>query len=204
MLCGIDEAGRGPVIGPMVIAVVCGNNETFRSIGAKDSKLLTEGRRESILSNILKISDYHNFVVIGEEEIDEAVSKKRLNFLEAKHIASLMQKGNSYIVDCPDVNETRFKKILSDISGIDDIIAEHKADLIYPVVSAASILAKVMRESEIKNIREEIGDFGSGYPSDPRTINFLRDYYRKNRVLPPHTRKSWKTVKNITGTLDWY
>jgi ribonuclease HII len=204
MLCGIDEAGRGPVIGPMVIAVVCGNNETFRSIGAKDSKLLTEGRRESILSNILKISDYHNFVIIGEEEIDEAVSKKRLNFLEAKHIASLMQKGNSYIVDCPDVNETRFKKILSDISGIDDIIAEHKADLTYPVVSAASILAKVMRESEIENIREEIGDFGSGYPSDPRTINFLRDYYRKNRVLPPHTRKSWKTVKNITGTLDWY
>jgi len=204
MLCGIDEAGRGPVIGPMVIAVVCGNNETFRSIGAKDSKLLTEGRRESILSNILKISDYHNFVIIGEEEIDEAVSRKRLNFLEAKHIASLMQKGNSYIVDCPDVNETRFKKILSDISGIDDIIAEHKADLTYPVVSAASILAKVMRESEIENIREEIGDFGSGYPSDPRTINFLMDYYRKNRVLPPHTRKSWKTVKNITGTLDWY
>ncbi|MGC8727185.1 MAG: ribonuclease HII [Thermoplasmata archaeon] len=204
MLCGIDEAGRGPVIGPMVIAVVCGHNETFRNIGAKDSKLLTEGRRESILSNILETSEYHSFKIIGEEEIDEAVSKNLLNFLEAKHIASLMQKGNSYIVDCPDINEARFKKILSDISGIDDIIAEHKADINYPVVSAASILAKVTREREIEKIKKEIGDFGSGYPSDPRTINFLREYYRKNHVLPPHTRKSWKTVKNITGTLDWY
>ncbi|MGC8546466.1 MAG: ribonuclease HII [Thermoplasmata archaeon] len=204
MLCGIDEAGRGPVIGPMVIAVVCGHNETFRNIGAKDSKLLTEGRRESILSNILETSEYHNFIIIGEEEIDEAVSKNLLNFLEAKHIASLMQKGNSYIVDCPDINEARFKKILSDISGIDDIIAEHKADINYPVVSAASILAKVTREREIEKIKKEIGDFGSGYPSDPRTINFLREYYKKNHVLPLHTRKSWKTVKNITGTLDWY
>ncbi|MGC8574624.1 MAG: ribonuclease HII [Thermoplasmata archaeon] len=204
MLCGIDEAGRGPVIGPMVIAVVCGHNETFRNIGAKDSKLLTEGRRESILSNILETSEHHSFIIIGEEEIDEAVSKNLLNFLEAKHIASLMQKGNSYIVDCPDINEARFKKILSDISGIDDIIAEHKADINYPVVSAASILAKVTREREIEKIKKEIGDFGSGYPSDPRTINFLREYYRKNHVLPPHTRKSWKTVKNITGTLDWY
>ncbi len=204
MLCGIDEAGRGPVIGPMVIAVVCGHNETFRSIGAKDSKLLTEGRRESILSNILEASEYHNFIIIGEEKIDEAVSKNLLNFLEAKYIASLMQKGNSYIVDCPDINEARFKKILSDISGIDDIIAEHKADLNYPVVSAASILAKVTREREIEKIKREIGDFGSGYPSDPRTINFIKEYYRKNNVLPPHTRKSWKTVKNITGTLDWY
>ncbi len=204
MLCGIDEAGRGPVIGPMVIAVVCGENEFFKSIGAKDSKLLSESRRENILSKIMEISDFYDFTVIREDEIDEAVSRKLLNFLEAKHIASLMRRGNSYIVDCPDVNEERFKKILTEISGVDDIVTEHKADLNYPVVSAASILAKVTREKEIEKIRDEIGDFGSGYPSDPRTIEFIKNYYRKNNALPPHTRKSWKTVQNIIGTLDWY
>ncbi len=204
MQCGIDEAGRGPVIGPMVIAVVCGNNDLLRNIGVKDSKMLSEVRRETLLKKIYDNSEYVNFLIISEDEIDEAVNKNLLNYLEAKYISLLMRKGNSYVVDCPDVDTERFRKILNELSGVEDIIAEHKADVNYPVVSAASIVAKVTREKEIEKIKGEIGDFGSGYPSDPRTIKFLKEYYRINGKLPPHTRKSWKTVKNLISSLDQY
>lgn len=204
MLCGIDEAGRGPVIGPMVIAVVCGVSDAFKSLGVRDSKLLTEYRREKILPDIFRIATHYEFHIVNEREIDEAVSKNLLNDLEARHIASLMQIGNSYIVDCPDINEERFRQLLIRLSGIESIVAEHKADLNYPLVSAASIVAKVVREREIQKIKDEIGDFGSGYPSDPRTIEFIRNYFKEHGEMPPHTRKSWKTVRNIIESLDRY
>jgi len=73
----------------------------------------------------------------------------------------------------------------------------HKADAKIPVVAAASIIAKETREMEIEKIKDEIGDFGSGYPSDKRTIKFLESFYADNGKWPKGTRKSWKTLERI-------
>ncbi|MCL5407760.1 MAG: ribonuclease HII [Candidatus Thermoplasmatota archaeon] len=204
MQCGCDEAGRGPVIGPMVVAVVCGDPDSMKKIGVKDSKTISEPIRERMFDQIMKSAASVEYVIVDEEIIDESTLKKELNLLEAKTISKMIRPDNEYIVDCPDVNEERFAKLLTQLSGNIDIIAEHKADVNYPLVSAASIIAKVTREKEISKIKIEIGDFGSGYPSDERTIAFLKNYFRKNGRLPPHVRKSWKTVNTITSTLDDY
>ncbi|MCL4449746.1 MAG: ribonuclease HII [Candidatus Thermoplasmatota archaeon] len=204
MLCGCDEAGRGPVIGPMVIAVVCGDSDKMKRIGVKDSKLLSERIRESMLKEIYEAAESVEYVIVNEGQIDEATFKKGLNLLEARTIAKLIRPENEYIIDCPDVNEERFSRLLAELSGNRNIISRHKADVYFPLVSAASIVAKVTREKEILSIKSEIGDFGSGYPSDERTIRFLKDYYRRYRSLPPHVRKSWKTVNAITSTLEDY
>jgi ribonuclease HII len=204
MLCGCDEAGRGPVIGPMVVAVVCGDQEIMRKIGVRDSKKLTQFRRENLNRLILEKAESVNVKIVSEKEIDDATKRNELNLLEAKVMASMFVKGNSYIVDCPDVNEARFAELLSRITGIDDIISRHKADVNFPMVSAASIVAKVRREEEINKIKEEIGEFGSGYPSDSRTIDFLRTYFSVNKKFPPHVRQSWKTLDRINSTLSDY
>ena len=204
MQCGCDEAGRGPVMGPMVVAVVCGDPDSMKKIGVKDSKAISETTRELMFDQIMKSASSVEYIIVEEGIIDESTLKKELNLLEAKTISKMIRPDNEYIVDCPDVNEERFAKLLTQLSGNIKIIAEHKADVNYPLVSAASIIAKVTREKEISKIKIEIGDFGSGYPSDERTITFLKDYFRKNGRLPPHVRKSWKTVNTITSTLDDY
>ncbi len=204
MYCGIDEAGRGPVIGPMVIAVVCSDPDSIKKIGVKDSKALSEPTREKMFDAIVKSADHVEFIIVGEEEIDDSTFKNELNFLEAKVISRLIKPGNDYTIDCPDVNEERFSRLLTELTGNSKITSKHKADVNFPLVSAASIIAKVTREREISRIKKEIGDFGSGYPSDEKTISFLKDYFRKNRKLPPHVRKSWKTVNTITKDLFEY
>ncbi|MEM3312980.1 MAG: ribonuclease HII [Thermoplasmatales archaeon] len=202
--CGCDEAGRGPVIGPMVIAVVCGDDSLLHEIGVKDSKKLSQKRREYLFEQITKVSDSVDYTIVSEEEIDGAVIKNELNILEARIISRMIKNGMEYVIDCPDVDEVRFTELLISLTGNHKIRAEHKADEKYPTVSAASIVAKVIREREIGNIKAQLGDFGSGYPSDKRTIDFLRSYYEKYRSLPPHIRKSWKTINSITGTLNSY
>ena len=101
-------------------------------------------------------------------------------------------------VDAADVNETRFADdIQKHLKTEIEIISEHKADDTYPAVSAASIIAKVERDRQVRIIADEIGDFGSGYPADPRTHSFLLGYYREHGHMPPHVRMSWKSVKKI-------
>jgi ribonuclease HII len=204
MQCGCDEAGRGPVIGPMVIAIVCGDPDSIKRIGVKDSKVLSESTRESMYDLIKEAATSVDFVVVSESQIDESTFKNELNLLEAKEMSKMIRSDNEYVIDCPDVNEERFAKLMTQLSGNERITAKHKADVDYPLVSAASIIAKVTREREIMKIKEEIGEFGSGYPSDERTISYLKKYFRENKKLPPHVRRSWKTVNAITSTLDDY
>lgn len=204
MKCGCDEAGKGPVIGPMIIAVVCGDEDIMAGIGVRDSKMLSQGRRVELATLITKSALSVRVKIVSEEDIDNATRKNELNMLEANIMAEMFDTGNEYVVDCPDVNEERFERLLSSLSGIPEITAKHKADQSYPLVSAASIIAKVTREEEVAKIRKEIGDFGSGYPSDERTITFLKRYVKQNGKLPPHVRKSWKTVDRINKTLFEY
>ncbi|NTV23816.1 MAG: ribonuclease HII, partial [Nanoarchaeota archaeon] len=176
ILCGIDEAGRGPVIGPMVMAGVIVDEQgeaELKSIGVKDSKLLSPKEREDLFKKILSIAKDYKIVSLPPETIDSHMRdpNSNLNMLEAKtssEILSSLKPDKAYI-DLPDRNVSRYREwISSKLPSPVDLICEHKADQTYPVCSAASIIAKVTRDRYLDMLREQFGeDFGSGYTSDP-------------------------------------
>ena len=201
MLCGADEAGRGPVIGPMVIAAVKVDSEDYlKEIGVRDSKKCTPKRRERLAKLITERFE-HEILVLPPKKIDEMRERMTLNELEVEMFArvlnNLCNDGCEIYLDAADVDEERFGEDIGRKLSINPakIVAKHGGDDIYPVVSAASIIAKVTRDAEIERIKEELGNIGSGYPSDPITKEFLRDWVKEHGDLPPHTRRSWKTAK---------
>ena len=202
MICGVDEAGKGPVMGPMVVAAVSVENaKLIEDKGFKDSKLLTPQRRNELFQ-LIKGNYRYAVEIIQPEEIDEYRRKNQLNLLNRKAFEKVIIKLNPNIayVDAADVNEERFgREIKSNLTNDNDtdVISMHKADSKIPIVAAASIIAKQTRENEIKKLKEKIGDFGSGYPSDERTIKFLKSYFHDNSKWPSGTRKSWKTIDRI-------
>ena len=209
MICGVDEAGKGPVLGPLVVAAVAVDNaKDIQDLGIKDSKQLTPAKRKE-LANLIKNKFSFAIEIIEAERVDEYRKQNKLNDLNREAFEKLISKLNPNVayVDAADVNEHRFgKQIKEKLTNENDtdVISMHKADAKIDVVAAASIIAKETRENEIRKLKEEIGDFGSGYPSDERTIKFLKSFYADNGKWPTGTRKSWKTVERIrpVKTLD--
>ena len=194
---GIDEAGRGPVIGPMVIAIVGWSNSEAESIGVKDSKQLTPSGRSRLYKLIVSKAPCVKHVVIEPSEIDDYVNRGLLNELEAIKMSELIKACSGVTkvyVDSPDPNPSRFREFIN-VKDVDLIVLNH-ADESIPLVSAASIVAKVIRDTIISRLKETYGDFGSGYPSDPRTIGALRKWINDG-ALPPIVRRSWRTVKRM-------
>jgi ribonuclease HII len=178
-------------------------------LGVKDSKLLSPKKRESLALGINREEESHHIVKIAPKEIDKAVESGRklhkLNRLEAKTMTQVIDalRPDIAYVDAADVLEDRFKQhIQEDLSFRVRIISKHKADKTYPVVSAASILAKVERDRVIADLRCEYGDFGSGYLADPKTLFFLRSWLKCNHDYPDCVRKSWKPAKKIKLGID--
>jgi len=210
-ICGVDDAGRGPVIGPLVIAGVIIEEEKLdrlKSLGVKDSKQLPPSARTRLSKEIPSIVDDFHILEIRSEDLDRIVNRapkfQRLNLLEAKVMAQVIEKlkPDMAYVDSSDTRTERFKNnILDCLSFNPQIVSEHKADINYPVVSAASILAKVHRDTRIEEIKKEYGEIGSGYAHDVVTIKFLRDYYSDHGDFPPIVRRSWKTLGNIVADL---
>ncbi|MFH1664500.1 MAG: ribonuclease HII [archaeon] len=203
LIAGIDEAGRGPVFGPMVLAVCCihkKDEEKLVELGVKDSKLLTAKERERQFIEIKAIAKEFNSVKVEAKEIDFLRDRKSLNEIEAMRIGFLLnnlkEKPEIVFVDSPDVIEKNFAERIKRYLSFDCIIrSEHKADLNYPVVSAASIIAKVERDNEIKKLSKKYGNIGSGYPGDEVTSKFLDDWVKSNSSLPDFARNSWSTSK---------
>ena len=202
-ICGVEEAGRGPVIGPLVMCgVVMDESLVFEldAIGVKDSKLLTPEQRENLFEKIKKIVDNYEIIIISPKEVDDVLESQdmNLNWLEAKTSAKIINKlkPNKVILDCPSTNINAYSNYVKNLLEIKvELIAEHKADLNYRIVGAASILAKVTRDREIEKIKSKIGiDIGSGYPSDPKTKEFLEKNYKK---YPEIFRKTWVSYRNI-------
>lgn len=206
---GIDDAGRGPVIGPMILTGVLidsdEENKILQEWGAKDSKLLTPSRRAQIANKINE--KYLSEIKLSTpQEIDE---HKNLNWLEAEKAAKIIetltkniQEKVKVIIDCPSINCIAWQDYLiqklpkETREKIASISSEHKADLHHPVVSAASILAKEKREEEVRKIKKEFGNIGSGYPADPRTKEFIAENF-DNEICKPIIRFSWNTVKKL-------
>jgi ribonuclease HII len=206
MICGVDEAGRGPVLGPLVVAGVCITNESIlKNIGVKDSKKISALKRQSIAQSLINVVDNYKVLVIPASDIDDMRKVMTLNEVEVHAFSKVIKnlKPDICYVDAADVNAERFgNNISTNLSLKINIISKHKADDIYPIVSAASIIAKTYRDNEVKKISEILEKklnlpLGSGYPADPITQTFLREWVKRFNKLPPHTRHSWKTAKNI-------
>jgi len=203
LVCGIDEAGRGPVIGPLVI---CGAMiedkaiDELKKMKIKESKQLTPKQRREFFVRLKDVVRY-KAIEIWPNEIDEAVGKKdgmNLNWLEAKKSAEIINElnPNIVIVDCPSPNTKRYKDYLKGLIKKKDveIITEHKADVKYEIVAAASIIAKVIRDKEIRLLEKKYGKIGSGYPADPITKEFTKKNWDKH---PEIFRKSWTTFQRM-------
>jgi ribonuclease HII len=213
-VCGIDEAGRGPVIGPLVVAsfsIYEDKISLLEYLNVKDSKKLTAKRREELFSQILDLPGSHFFRILTPNFLNSEMKKYSLNEIELtafkEAILGLKVPLKKVICDSCDVNAERFSRNLKESLGNEfmscEIIASHKAEDKYSIVAAASILAKVKRDELIKKIEEDSGfSFGSGYPSDPKTINFLEDYYKINNSFPDFVRTEWKTLSNIKSSVN--
>lgn len=206
LILGIDEAGRGPVLGPMVMAGVMVNEsniDLLKEAGANDSKLLTPKRRQEIFPKIKEIALRYEIIEIPAEEIDSRYAvATNLNVLEAIKMADIINKlkPDIAIVDCPSRNTGGFEKILRRYLSHDcKIKCENYADETHVIVGAASILAKVTRDSIIRQIEESLGEqIGSGYPDDPKTLKFLNDLFVKHpKDVRRFVRKSWLTYQRI-------
>jgi len=211
-VCGVDDAGRGPVIGPLVIAGIRIEEEKLeqlRFLGVKDSKKLSPEARMELSIEIPKIVDEYHIVELEAGHLDLVVNRspkfQGLNLLEAKAMADVIEKLKPHLayVDASDTRPERFKNnILERLSFKPRLVSEHHADEKYPPVSAASILAKVRRDSRIEELKKEYGEIGSGYAHDPITVRYLSKYYLANRDFPPIVRRSWKTLRNLVAEIS--
>lgn len=206
---GIDDAGRGPVIGPMVFAgILCDEEQKakLKLLKVRDSKLLSPKRREFLAREIKKIVTASIVLKIQASEIDSLLLQRiNLNKIEAMKIAeiiNILSKNITFaeiIIDCPSNNIKSWQTILEKYIKNKEKLklrCEHKADAHHLIVSAASILAKVTRDSEVEKIKTKLKvDFGSGYPSDPICIKFLKTPQAKELAKQGLVRKSWQTWK---------
>jgi len=210
-IAGVDEAGRGPLIGPMVI---CGillspeKTDALERIGVRDSKLLSPLRREKIATKIESIAEKVITRFLSASEIDRLRKQMTMNEIEVKEFVGVVKALNPQTVylDAADVKASRFGERIGKMSGLASkgavIVSEHKADSKYPIVSAASIIAKVQRDQAISRLHSRFGDFGSGYPADPKTIEFVKRLVENNQKLPSIIRHSWDTVRKIRNEVD--
>jgi ribonuclease HII len=212
LIAGVDDAGRGPIIGPLVVAGVLVPEEQqqeLRALGVRDSKILTPEVRTRLDTKIRSSAVKVSLVEAQPKEIDDCVLHggrfRKLNFLEAKMMATVLGElaPEEAYVDASDVNEARYassiREFLPEQLKSMKIISEHHADRTFPVVSAASIIAKVRRDALIEELRSQYGDFGSGYITDPKTMGFLREWRRAHSEYPPIVRISWKTIRELEG-----
>ena len=197
MKAGIDEAGKGCVIGPLVVAgVACECEEKLASIGVRDSKKLSQKKREELARKIGQFATIE-VVKLPASKLDELMSTKTINEILKDIYVEIIARLRPELayVDSPDVIPERLARELENATKV-RVVAEHRADEKYPLVAAASIIAKVEREREIAKLRARFGDFGSGYASDPRTREFLKNQISQGRI-PSYVRKRWRTLSNL-------
>jgi len=206
-IAGVDDAGRGSIIGPLAIAGVLLDEKDLpklMDLGVKDSKRLSPRRREELAAQIKKLALKYHIIMLSPAEIDRVVEtgKKlhKLNRLEAQTMAKVITilKPDVAYVDASDVLADRFKQhIAENLTFKVQIISEHKADAKYPIVSAASIIAKVERDRALSALQKKHGNMGCGYPTDSNTIRFLENWIGKFGSYPDFIRKSWKPAKRL-------
>jgi len=217
MIFGIDEAGRGCVIGPLVLCRAgCERSQEkeLLKLGVKDSKRLSAKAREALEAPVRELCDIktHHLSAV---QITHKMDSLNLNDIEAEAIGEMLSDAppNSQVfIDSPDNVPIKFAARVQRLfhatparagaaparaSVLPHLVCENKAEDRYPVVAAASIIAKVERDREIEKIKKIVGhDFNSGYTSDPITIAYLARH-AQDEVLRPYIRWKWATMENL-------
>jgi ribonuclease HII len=207
---GIDEAGRGPVLGPLVVAgVACEDPQVAADLGCTDSKLLSPDRRRAIDRALRRVAGVRIEVrsIAPETLDDERRQGRSLNRIEAERFRDIARSlgATHVIVDAADVDAARFGRVVRATlpKGV-KVVSEHKADLNHPIVGAASIVAKVARDAAVADLARRLErrlnlPLGSGYSHDPATIAFLAAWHREFRELPEGTRHTWATARDLVA-----
>jgi ribonuclease HII len=203
-ILGIDEAGRGSLLGPLVVGGFLAPADRLaelRGLGVRDSKLLTAARRAEIYRGLGRIGR-RLAIHLAPTEIDRWVTRGRLNLLEAHAFARLVRssRATEAYVDACDPIAARFGRLVAGIARTEArVVAQHRADRDVPVVAAASIVAKVQRDRAVARLRRELGvEFGSGYPSDPATVAFVRTVLSDRPATGPSwLRRSWESIERL-------
>jgi ribonuclease HII len=215
MRIGVDEAGKGPVLGSMFAAAVRADPDAL-PVDVGDSKGIQPDRREELAGEIRDVADAVAVAEVPVARIDDpgtdmngltvAAHAEALGSLTTRSLAddgpqSRLDPLPAH-VDAGDTDANRFeRRVASRVDGV-DVRAEHGADATHPIVGAASVVAKVERDAHVARLAEEFGDVGSGYPSDPTTREFLRQYVDANGRLPACARDSWQTSRDVLATVD--
>lgn len=198
ILCGVDEAGKGAVLGPLVVAAVaCRKKRDLADLGVKDSKALTPSRREALAEEI-RASFPFEVLHLSPAEIDgRGISMNALMAKSHARVINLLHPAIA-VVDACDVVASRYGAMVAGhLEYPCRVVSRHHADRDHPAVSAASIVAKVDRDMAIAVFRDEYGNIGSGYPSDPGTVRFLEGYMQEHHSPPPIARRSWETIRAL-------
>ncbi len=225
MIAGVDEAGRGPVIGPLVVATVLAKSQHgMARLGVKDSKQLSPAKREELAPRIHEKAHAVEIRVISSQELDRRMPHQTLNDIEVEAFGELLGrvKPREAIIDACDVDAARFGRLVAARIGPAPEVAlvantakraihalaqhdegpctvrsEHGADARHAIVAAASIIAKVERDRLVSELEAEYGVIGSGYASDPKTKAFMASYFEAHGVIPPCARKFWETSRRL-------
>lgn len=202
MIAGVDEAGKGAVLGPLVVAAVAAHSwDAVAVLGERDSKALAPRRREALWAEIVEALPFA-VVEVSADAIDAARASETMNAIvagaHAEALRRLTASGHRIAVahlDACDVREGRYAATVGGQLGFPcTVVANHHADGLLAVVAVASIVAKVQRDRSLRALEDEYGPLGSGYPSDPATCRFLDDCLDAGGPLPPFVRASWRTV----------
>ncbi|KAE8305168.1 Ribonuclease HI, large sub [Giardia duodenalis] len=210
MIVGIDEAGRGPVCGPLVYGIAWMPAEVYQTgilekLGVTDSKALSANTREHIYNRLqdLPKEDFGcNTAIVSADQISRAMlapHKTSLNLLSFEAARSLLyQLFISHEIEHVYIDlvgpESQYAAYIRELMPSIALTICAKADAKYPITGAASIVAKVIRDRNIKP------QWGSGYPSDPKTKKYLDKTCHGIYGFPTHIRHSWETIKRIYDT----
>lgn len=201
---GLDEAGRGALLGPLIVAGAILPAEDLPrlvKLGVKESKALSRAQRPRLLRELWDWGVRGRVMVIPPERIDQG----NLTQLELEAMVALVQRlrPDQVIADPPVAPRAipRFRRRLAQTTGLAEghILLFPKADAQDPLVAAASLLAKVVRDGYVHALRSRYGDFGWGYPGEPKVRVFLVRYVRAHGELPPICRRRWRTVQEVLG-----
>ena len=203
---GADEAGRGPVLGSMFIAAVRTPSEAALPAGIDDSKRLTVEQRDQAWAAL----DEDDRIEVAVAEVPVAridAPGTDLNTLtveaSARAVGELVRPGDTVVLDASDTDPQRYgRRVAARLDAAVDLRAEHHADANHPVVSAASVAAKAEREAHVARLTDRYGAIGSGYPADPATRAFLRDYVGEHGGLPSCARRCWATSRDVLAAAD--
>ncbi len=207
IVVGADETGKGPVIGPLVIAAVALDKKgesILKKVGIQDSKKYSSKKTLERHANNIKRRAIDYGVEIVPAQILNKLHQIEINLNYA--IALFYQKLLKEAIERNDpekiiIDDFGAKEILLSLLDFENLVIERKADENYIAVSSASVYAKYIHNLEMEKIRVKYGDFGSGTPNDIKTIKWLEDYYRENKKWPPIVRTFWKTIARVEKRL---